>query len=147
MRLEPEHKTAAFPQSKSGRFGPLRRSANGMVWPCSGPASKGSWQAAPKTRTKALGVLWAQVLDRGSEEATAWQRRCHRAFANKLASMAWSIWLKVESSRLASFRPRDPTRMLKRLTCRGLREVETTMEDRSSRRMRTLVTRTAQSKA
>jgi len=25
--------------------------ANGMVRPCSGPASKGSWQGAPKTRS------------------------------------------------------------------------------------------------
>jgi hypothetical protein len=30
-------------------------------------------------RTKALGALWAQVVDRGGEEATAPQRPCHRA--------------------------------------------------------------------
>src|SRR5215813_217021 len=29
----------------------LPKTANGMVRPCSGPASKGSWQGAPKTRS------------------------------------------------------------------------------------------------
>jgi transposase len=52
-------------------------------------------------------------------------------------------WLMVERSRRARFRPRDHNATSRNsLTCRGLRE-DDEMEDRSSRRMRTLVTQMA----
>src|SRR5262249_4739037 len=66
------------------------------------------------------------------------------ALANKLARIAWSVLAHgqaFEATRIQAARsPRDPS---KRLICRGLREDENEMEDRSSRRMRTLVTQMA----
>jgi transposase len=61
------------------------------------------------------------------------------ALANKLARIAWSVLLMGEPLRPTRFRPHDSTRMLKRLACRVC-DRRNEMEDRSSRRMRNLVT-------
>jgi len=62
------------------------------------------------------------------------------ALANKLARIAWSVLLMGEPLRPTRFRPHNSTRMLKRLACRVCDRIRNEMEDRSSRRMRNLVT-------
>src|SRR5262249_51153480 len=66
------------------------------------------------------------------------------ALANKLARIAWSILAHGRTFEASKIQAACTQRQSsKRLTCRGLREDENAMEDRSSRRMRTLVTQMA----
>jgi transposase len=65
------------------------------------------------------------------------------ALANKLARIAWSVLAHGRAFEASKLQVASVTEPSKHLICRGLRENENEMEDRSSRRLRTLVTQMA----
>src|SRR5262249_41210569 len=103
-----------------------------------------AWVVLIKVGPKHLGTLCAQVVDRSGEERTASQRPCHRARQQARAhclerSGSWSSIRGNQASGCVI-----STRVIENaLPAEVCEKIRNEMEDRSSRRMRTLVTRTA----